>query len=115
MNARSCPNASLSHLRLEKQAAGLSAVSEWASAAQERAAESTCRQRLDRLAVDEIADIGDNVRIVDPVVLHADVAEMGGEHDVVELAERMVHRQRLDVEHVEAGAADALGAERVDQ
>ena len=29
-------------------------------------------------------------------------------HDIVHLAERMIERQRLDVEHVEAGAGDRL-------
>ena len=42
------------------------------------------------------------------VVLLADIAEMRGEHDVVDLAQRVVERQRLDVEHVEAGARDLL-------
>src|SRR5258705_10253210 len=70
---------------------------------------------LDGLAVDEGADIGDDVRIIDLVILDADIAEMRGEHHVVELAERMIDRQRLDVEHVEAGAADASGGQRRDQ
>src|SRR5262245_7326636 len=78
-------------------------------------APSARRQDLHRLAVEEIADIGDDVGIIDPVVLHADVAEMRREHDVVELAEWMVDRQRLDVEHVETGTADAGSGERRDQ
>src|SRR3954462_514305 len=70
---------------------------------------------LDRLAVDEGADIGDNVRIIDLVVLDTDITEMGGEHHIVELAERMIDRQRLDVEHIEAGAAETPGGQRCDQ
>src|SRR4051794_11489134 len=37
---------------------------------------------------------------------------MRREHDVVHLAQRMIHRQRLDVEHVEAGARDLVLAQR---
>src|SRR5712671_1503251 len=70
---------------------------------------------LDGLAVHKGPDIGDDVRIIDLVVLDADIAEMRGEHHVVELAERMIDRQRLDVEHVKAGAADAAVGESGDQ
>ena len=40
---------------------------------------------------------------------------MRREHDIVELAQRMIARQRLDLEHVEAGAGDAFFAQRGDQ
>jgi hypothetical protein len=33
---------------------------------------------------------------------------MRGEHEVVELAERMIDGKRLDREHVDAGARDLL-------
>src|SRR3981189_476480 len=82
---------------------------------QRKLAASARGDHLDRLAVDEGPDIGDDVRIIDLVVLDADIAEMRGEHHVVELAERVVDRQRLDVEHVEAGAGDASGGGRRDQ
>src|SRR5258705_5973611 len=61
---------------------------------------------LDGLAVHKGPDIGDDVRIIDLVVLDADIAEMRGEHHVVELAERVVDRLPLDVAIVEAGAAE---------
>src|ERR1700704_3581423 len=82
---------------------------------QRKLAASARGDRLDRLAVGEGADIGDDVRIIDLVVLDADVAEMRGEHHVVELAERMIDRQRLDVEDVEAGAGEAAGGQGRDQ
>ena len=69
-------------------------------------------QHAHRLAVEEAADIADHSVEIDPVVLRRHVAEMRREHDVVELAQRMVGGQRLDVEHVEAGAGDPLLAQR---
>src|SRR5262245_35257925 len=69
----------------------------------------------DRLAVEEAANVLDDVRIVALVILLADVAEMRGQHDIVELAERVIGGQRLDVEDVEARAGDLLVLERLEQ
>ena len=44
------------------------------------------------------------------VVLLHDVAEMRGEDDIIERAQRVLDRQWLDIEDVEAGAGDTLFA-----
>ena len=54
------------------------------------------------------ADVLDDVGEIFAVVLLADIAEMRRDHDIVELAVGMIERQRLDLEHVEAGAGDFL-------
>src|SRR5579864_4394946 len=59
------------------------------------------------LAIDKGADVVDDVGEIVLVVLPADIAEMGRDHDIVHAPERMIERQRLDVEHVEAGAGNA--------
>ena len=73
--------------------------------------ERRCRtlgQHAHRLAVEEGADVVHHAGEKGAVVLLGDVAEMRREHDIVELAQRMIDRQRLDVEDVEAGAGDAF-------
>ncbi len=67
--------------------------------------------RADRLAVKERADVVDHTGEIRPVVLQRDVAEMWREHDVVELAQGVIDRQRLGVEHVQSGAGDCLVAQ----
>jgi len=60
-------------------------------------------------------DVVDHVGVVDLVALLADIPEVRREHDIVELAQRMIDGQRLDVERVEAGARDSALAERREQ
>src|SRR3979411_134262 len=48
-----------------------------------------------RLAVEDPADVLDHAGEIGAVVLLRGVAEMGREHDIVELAQRMSERQRL--------------------
>src|ERR1700691_6750000 len=67
------------------------------------------------IAGDEGADVLDDVGEISFVVLAADIAEMRRDHDIVHAPERVVEGQRLDVAHVEAGAADAALAERGNQ
>ena len=69
------------------------------------------RHHPHRLAVEEGADVVDHAGEIGAVVLRRHVAEMRREHDIVHLAQRMVERQRLDVEHVEAGAGDLVVAQ----
>src|SRR6202035_1274126 len=64
-----------------------------------------------RLAVEEAADVfGDTGEIV-LVVLLGDIAEMWRDDGIVHLAQWMIDRQWLDVEHIEAGAGDFLVAQ----
>jgi hypothetical protein len=60
-------------------------------------------------------DLGGGLAIEDPVDLFGDVAHVRGGGDVVQRAQRMPGRQRLDVEDVEAGTGDAARAQGVDQ
>src|SRR5262249_8980512 len=62
----------------------------------------------DRFAVEPGSNILEDVGKVFPVVLLADISEMRRDHDIVELAKRMIERQRLDLEYVEAGAGNRL-------
>src|SRR5262245_12117443 len=63
------------------------------------------------LAVDEAADVLDHAGEVVLIVLECHIAEMRREHDVVHLAQGMILGQRLDIEHVEAGAGNLLVAQ----
>ena len=56
-----------------------------------------------RLAVDEGADVLDDVGEVMLVVLPADISEMRRDHHVVHAPEGMVERQRFDVEQPHGG------------
>src|SRR5215831_15687388 len=69
----------------------------------------------DRLAVEPGADVLDGVGEILPVILLADIAEMRRDHDIAHLAERMIERQRLDVEHIDAGAGNSPVLQRRDQ
>src|SRR5215217_5728485 len=66
------------------------------------------RQHSYRLAVEEATDVFDDAVEIDAVVLLRDIAEMRREHDIVELAKRMIERQRLGVINVKARARDLL-------
>ena len=66
------------------------------------------RQPLLRLALEPGVDAFDHLAVVIAKAVLGDVAEMRRQHEVVELAERMIDRQRLDREHVDAGARDLL-------
>ncbi len=54
-----------------------------------------------------------HVAVINAQAVLGGVAEMRRQHEVVELAERMIDRQRLDREHVEAGARDLLLLQRL--
>ena len=71
-------------------------------------------QQTDRLAVEVRADVLDYAAIAAAEILLRHIAEMRRQHHVVELAQRMLNRQRLHVVDVEAGACDPLVAERVE-
>src|SRR5207248_1313522 len=73
------------------------------------------RQDAYRLAVEKGPDRLHRASEIGAVVLLRDVAEMRGEDDIVEPAQRMLDRQRLDIEHIEAGARDTLFAQRGDE
>src|SRR4051812_13246547 len=60
-------------------------------------------------------DALDHLGVVVAETVRRDVAEMRRQHEIVELAERMVDRQRLDREYVDAGARDFLLHQRVQQ
>src|SRR5690242_12321757 len=66
------------------------------------------RQPSQWLALEPGVDAVDHLGIVAPEILLGGVAEMRSDHHVVELAEGMIDRQRLDREHVDAGARDLL-------
>ena len=68
-----------------------------------------------RFALEPGVDALDHLAIVVAKTVLGDVAEMRRQHEVVELAERMVDRQRLDREHVDAGARDLLLRQRFQQ
>src|SRR6266702_5086209 len=65
-----------------------------------------------RLALEPGVDAFDHLAIVVAKTVLGDVAEMRRQHEVVELAERVVDRQRLDREHIDAGARDLLVRQR---
>src|SRR6202035_2083633 len=69
---------------------------------------TSSRQPSHRLALEPGADALDHLAVVGAKAFLGDVAEMRRQHDVVELAERMIDRQRLDREHVDRGAGDLL-------
>jgi hypothetical protein len=73
------------------------------------------RQPLLRLALEPGVDAVDHLPIVVSKAVLGDVTEMRRQHHVVELAEGMVDRQRLDREHVDAGAGDLLLRQRFQQ
>src|SRR5262249_38922717 len=62
----------------------------------------------DRFAVEPGSNILEDVGKVFPVVLLADISEMRRDHDIVELAKRMIERQRLGLEYGQAGARHRL-------
>ena len=64
-----------------------------------------------RLAVEKGADIVHHAGEESPVVLRGDIAEVRREHDIVELAQGMIERQRLDIKDVKPGAGDAFVAQ----
>jgi hypothetical protein len=55
-----------------------------------------------------IRDVGRRLPVEDPVDLFGDVADVRRGDDVVQLPQRMVHGQRLDVKDVEARAGNAM-------
>src|SRR4051812_28986624 len=59
-------------------------------------------------ALGEGVDRLDHLAVMDAQPVLGRVAEMRRQHEVVELAERMVRRQWLDREHIQAGARDLL-------
>src|SRR5439155_23539222 len=63
-------------------------------------------QPLLRLAPEPGVDALDHLLIVVPKAVPDDIAEMRRQHHVVELAEGMVDRERIDRKHVDAGAGD---------
>src|SRR5262249_25091331 len=67
------------------------------------------------LAVEPSSDVIDDVRKVFPVVLLAHIAEMRRDDDIVHLTERMIERQRLDIENVKPGAGNGFRLKRCDQ
>src|SRR6185437_14921879 len=76
---------------------------------------TTLGEHADGLAGQPGDDILDRVGVEDPVSVERDVADVRGEHRARRGAKRVVGRQRLHVEHVEAGAGDPAGAQRLDQ
>src|SRR5262252_852948 len=77
--------------------------------------ESTLFDYAHRPAIDEGADILDDVGEIPLIILLAHIAQVGRDHYVFHAPERMVERQRLDIEHVKAGARDAAFIEGGDQ
>src|SRR4051812_40072060 len=69
-------------------------------------------QNPHRASRQPLPDVVDHLRVVDLVALLADIAEVRGEHDIVELAEGMIERQRLDVERIKPRAGELAAAER---
>src|SRR6266702_6912730 len=61
-----------------------------------------------RLALEPGVDDLDHLAVVIAKTFLGGVAEMRGQHHVVELAEGMIDRQRLDREHVDRGTRDLL-------
>src|SRR6266436_3621672 len=64
------------------------------------------RQPSQRLALEPGVDALDHLAVVVAKTLFGDVAEMRRQHDVVELAERMIDRQRFDREYIDRSACD---------
>ncbi|WIM90095.1 phosphatase PAP2 family protein [Candidatus Mycobacterium wuenschmannii] len=60
-------------------------------------------------------DLGDGVPVEDAVDLFGHVADVRSGDDVVQRPQRVPGRQRLGVEHVEAGAGDAPRPQRLDE
>src|SRR3954454_18269647 len=73
------------------------------------------REDADRFAREEHGDVLDRLPVEDLVGLLGDVAEVRGEDGAPALPQRMVARQGLVVEDVEAGAGDGSFAQRMDQ
>src|SRR5215470_5067859 len=67
---------------------------------------SSWLEHPDGRAAEERLDVLERLAKEDPVGLLGHVAQVRGDHRVRELAERVVERQRLLVEDVEAGAGD---------
>src|SRR3982751_2510184 len=65
-------------------------------------------QSSHRLALEPGLDALDHLAVVRAKSLLGDVAEMRRHHDIVELAEWMVYRERLDREHIDRGAGDLV-------
>src|SRR5258707_11999197 len=61
-----------------------------------------------RLTLEPGVDAFDHLAVVVVEAFLGDIAEMRRQHEIVELAERMVDRQRLDRGHVEGNAMDLL-------
>src|SRR6266550_8687322 len=61
-----------------------------------------------RFALEPGVDALDHLRVVIAKAFLGDVAEMRRQHEVVELAEGMIDRQRLDREHIDRGAGDLV-------
>src|SRR5262245_43104969 len=76
---------------------------------------SARRQDAHRLAIEERANVVHDIAEVEQVIFHADIAEMRGDDHVVESAERMIERQRLDVENVQSRAANPALLQRGEQ
>src|ERR1700733_13852438 len=68
--------------------------------------------RFDNLAADETSDDVDDLREMVAVVFFRYVAEMRCEHHIVEHAQWMRQRERLDFEHVDPRARDFLFLQR---
>src|SRR5262249_20389921 len=60
-------------------------------------------------------DIRDRILIEDPVEVARDVSDMRRRNHGVELPQRMISRERLDIENVYGGAGDVPIAERIDE
>src|ERR1700722_5783136 len=86
-----------------------------------RPAVLVCRRELTllnlsyRLAIEPGTDVLDDVGILLAVILLGDVTEMRRQHDIVQLAEHVIARQRLDIKHIEPSAGNRLRLQRGDQ
>src|ERR1700728_2642746 len=76
------------------------------------AAKKMLRQDAHRTAVEEGANVIHHAAEKGAIVLIDDVAEMRRKNDIIELAQRVFDRQRLDVEHIECGAAGGVFPQR---
>src|ERR1700733_10859389 len=73
-----------------------------------RLIEERSGQHAHRLAIEKGADILHHSAEKSPIVLRGDIAEGRGEHDIVEFAQRMVQRKRLNIKYIEPGSGDAF-------
>ncbi len=76
---------------------------------------ATLRDQAHRGAVEPGGDTLDHVHIIAAIVLLGDITEMRRDHDIVELAQRMVDRQRLLRIGVQRRARDAALLQQLQQ